>query len=35
MKTEDFIAGNELAMLEMLASGVTSFSDMYMEPRDP
>ena len=33
MKTEDFIAGNELAMLEMLASGVTSFSDMYMEPR--
>ena len=34
MKTEDFLAGNELAMLEMLASGVTSFSDMYMEPRD-
>ena len=33
MKTEDFIAGNELAMLELLASGVTAFSDMYMEPR--
>ena len=33
MKTADFIAGNELAVLEMLASGVTSFSDMYMEPR--
>ena len=32
MKTDDFIAGNELAMLELLASGVTSFSDMYMEP---
>ena len=34
MVTEDFIAGNALAMLEMLASGVTSFSDMYMEPRN-
>ena len=33
MKTDDFIAGNELAMLELIASGVTSFSDMYMEPR--
>ena len=32
MKTDDFIAGNELAILELLASGVTSFSDMYMEP---
>ena len=32
MKTEDFIAGNELAVLELLAGGVTSFSDMYMEP---
>ncbi len=32
MKTDDFMAGNELAVLEMLASGVTSFSDMYMEP---
>ena len=34
MKTEDFIAGNQLAMLELLASGVTAFSDMYMEPRE-
>ncbi|MBR0366821.1 MAG: amidohydrolase [Clostridia bacterium] len=33
MKTADFIAGNELAVLEMLAGGVTAFSDMYMEPR--
>ena len=33
MKTGDFIAGNELAILELLASGVTSFSDMYMEPQ--
>lgn len=33
MKTDDFIAGNELAMLELLACGVTSFSDMYMEPQ--
>ena len=33
MKTEDFMAGNALAMMEMLASGVTAFSDMYMEPR--
>ena len=33
MKTDDFIAGNELAVLELLASGVTSFSDMYMEPQ--
>lgn len=32
MRTDDFIAGNELAMLELIASGVTSFSDMYMEP---
>lgn len=32
MRTEDFTAGNELAILELLASGVTSFSDMYMEP---
>lgn len=32
MRTDDFIAGNELAILELLASGVTSFSDMYMEP---
>ena len=33
MKTDDFIAGNELAMMEMIASGITSFSDMYMEPQ--
>lgn len=33
MKTADFIAGNELAVLELLASGVTAFSDMYMEPK--
>lgn len=33
MKTDDFTAGNALAMLELLACGVTSFSDMYMEPR--
>lgn len=26
--------GTELAMLEMIASGTTSFSDMYMEPRE-
>lgn len=30
---EDIAAGNELAMMEMIASGVTSFSDMYMEAR--
>ncbi|MBQ6594387.1 MAG: amidohydrolase [Clostridia bacterium] len=29
---EEITAGNELAMMEMLASGVTSFSDMYLEP---
>ena len=33
MTTADFIAGNELAVLELLASGVTSFTDMYMEPQ--
>ena len=33
MTAEDIAAGNELAMMEMIASGVTSFSDMYMEPR--
>lgn len=33
MTAEDITAGNELAMMEMIASGVTSFSDMYMEPR--
>lgn len=31
LTAEDIAAGNELAMLELLASGVTSFSDMYME----
>ena len=30
---EDIDAGNALAMMELLASGVTSFSDMYFEPR--
>lgn len=29
---EDVKAGSELAVLEMLSSGTTSFSDMYMEP---
>lgn len=33
LKPEDIMAGNALAMLEMLASGVTAFSDMYFEPR--
>ncbi len=33
MTAEDIAAGNALAMMEMLASGVTSFSDMYLEPR--
>ena len=33
MTAEDIAAGNELAMMEMIASGTTSFSDMYMEPR--
>ncbi len=33
LTAEDIAAGNELAMMEMIASGVTSFSDMYMEPR--
>lgn len=27
-------AGSELALLEMLASGTTSFTDMYMEPQE-
>ena len=31
LTAEDIAAGNELAMMEMIASGVTSFSDMYME----
>lgn len=29
---EDIKAGSELAILEMLSTGTTSFSDMYMEP---
>ena len=33
MTAEDIAAGNELGMMEMIASGVTSFTDMYMEPR--
>ena len=32
LTAEDIIAGNELAMMEMIATGTTSFSDMYMEP---
>ncbi len=32
MTREDIAAGNELAMMEMIASGTTAFSDMYMEP---
>ena len=31
MTPEIIAAGNELAMLELIASGVTSFTDMYME----
>lgn len=30
MTSDDFLAGMRLAILEMLASGTTSFSDMYM-----
>lgn len=33
LTAEDIKAGNELGMMEMIASGVTSFTDMYMEPR--
>ncbi len=33
MTAEDIAAGNALAMMEMIATGTTSFSDMYMEPR--
>jgi len=32
LTAEDIAAGNELAMLELISSGVTSFTDMYMEP---
>lgn len=31
LTAEDIKAGTELAMMELIASGVTSFSDMYME----
>ena len=31
LTAQDIAAGNELAMMELIASGVTSFSDMYME----
>ena len=33
MTADDIRAGNALAALELLADGVTSFSDMYLEPR--
>ena len=33
MTGEDVDAGNALAMMEMLAGGITSFSDMYFFPR--
>ncbi len=33
MTREDLKAGMALAMLEMIACGTTSYSDMYMEPR--
>lgn len=32
MRDEEFISGMEMAILEMLSSGTTSFSDMYMRP---
>lgn len=32
MRDVDFIAGMEMAVLEMLAGGTTSFSDMYFSP---
>ncbi len=32
MRDEDFTSGMEMAVLEMLACGTTSFSDMYMSP---
>lgn len=33
LTAEDFKAGGALALLEMISSGTTSFSDMYMESR--
>ena len=32
MRDEDFTSGMEMAILEMLAGGTTSFSDMYFRP---
>ena len=32
MRIEEFSSGMEMAILEMLASGTTSFCDMYMKP---
>jgi len=32
MRDEDFVSGMNMAILEMLAGGTTSFSDMYMRP---
>jgi len=32
LTADDIRAGTQLAILEMIASGTTSFSDMYMEP---
>ncbi len=32
MRDEEFISGMEMAVLEMLSSGTTSFCDMYMRP---
>ena len=34
MTLSDIHAGRALAMMEMLATGTTTFSDMYMEPED-
>lgn len=31
---EDIRVGSELALLELISTGTTSFSDMYMEPRE-
>ncbi|MCL2616991.1 MAG: amidohydrolase, partial [Defluviitaleaceae bacterium] len=33
LTSEDISVGTRLSMLEMIASGVVSFSDMYVEPR--
>ena len=33
MRAEDFVSGMEMVILEMLACGTTSFSDMYMMPQ--